>query len=178
MKTLRAKSEKLTAYLEWLLTAACGDHVTILTPNDPAKRGCQLSLSVRSEHHTGKEVHQRLEAAGVACDWREPDVIRIAPTPRFTALNMQAQLKAAIDGLGFLSTFEGYVREAVDQGLLRSVLSDWCPYFPGPFLYYPSRRQNSAALQALIDFFKTKRARVPGHVIGGSVRDRKRHSSA
>lgn len=83
MKALRAKSEKLTGYLEWFLKAECGNHVTILTPTEPACRGCQLSLSVRSNQYSGKEVHQRLEAAGVACDWREPDVIRVAPTPLY-----------------------------------------------------------------------------------------------
>ena len=83
MTVLRAKSEKLTGYLEWLLKAEGGTHITILTPTDPAQRGCQLSLSVRSSRMTGKEVHQRLEVAGVACDWREPDVIRVAPTPLY-----------------------------------------------------------------------------------------------
>ncbi|HEY2685616.1 MAG TPA: LysR family transcriptional regulator [Steroidobacteraceae bacterium] len=81
-------------------------------------------------------------------------IIRIAPNPRFTALNMQAQLTAAIDGLGFFATFEGYAREALEQGRLKSVLTEWCPYFPGPFLYYPSRRQNPSSLNAFIAFVK------------------------
>ncbi len=83
MPPLRAKSEKLTAYLEYLLHAESGQHVAILTPREPARRGCQLSLSVRSDRLSGREVFQRLEAAGVACDWREPNVIRVAPTPLY-----------------------------------------------------------------------------------------------
>ncbi len=83
MPVLRVKSEKLTGYLEYLLHAECGDHIAIITPTDPAQRGCQLSLTIRSDQYLGKEVHQRLESAGIACDWREPNVIRIAPTPLY-----------------------------------------------------------------------------------------------
>jgi kynureninase len=83
MTPLRAKSEMLTAYLEFLLGAECEDRVAIITPRDPARRGCQLSLCVRSRQTAGRELYRRLEAAGVACDWREPDVIRVAPTPLY-----------------------------------------------------------------------------------------------
>jgi kynureninase len=99
MKALRVKSEKLTGYLEWLLKAECGDHVTVLTPSDPTRRGCQLSLSVRSNQLAGKEVHQRLEAAGVACDWREPDVIRIAPTPLYNTFEDVYRFAHLLKGL-------------------------------------------------------------------------------
>ncbi len=59
---------------------------------------------------------------------------------------------AAKDGLGFWPTFEGYVREEIKAGRLVSVLDDWCAPFPGPFLYYPSRRQPPPALAAFIAF--------------------------
>ena len=49
-------------------------------------------------------------------------------------------------------TLEGFVRDAVKNGSLVSVLEDWCPAFPGPFLYYPSRRQPPPALSAFIAF--------------------------
>jgi len=61
-------------------------------------------------------------------------------------------LRAAQDGIGFWATFEGYVREEVAAGRLVSVLEDWCEPFPGPFLYYPSRRQPPPALAAFIAF--------------------------
>jgi DNA-binding transcriptional LysR family regulator len=60
--------------------------------------------------------------------------------------------RRAIDGLGFVMTFEGYLREAVRSGALVSVLDDWCASFPGPFLYYPSRRQLPPALSAFVAF--------------------------
>lgn len=81
MPRLRAKSERLTAYMEFLLDRRLAGKVEILTPRDPAARGCQLSLRVAG----GKAVHARLTAAGVVCDWREPDVIRVAPVPLYNS---------------------------------------------------------------------------------------------
>ena len=60
MKALRAKSEKLTGYLERLLIERCGDKVAILTPPEPAERGCQLSIRLQD----GKRIHERLIASG------------------------------------------------------------------------------------------------------------------
>ncbi len=80
MPALRAKSEKLTGYLESLLCQRLGNDVEIVTPADPAQRGCQLSL--RLKRH-GKLVFDRLRERGVVCDWREPDVIRVAPVPLY-----------------------------------------------------------------------------------------------
>ena len=82
MEPLREKSLRLTAYLEWLLAREIGDAVEILTPTDPQQRGCQLSLRVKSRV-PGKTVLEKLEASGVVCDWREPDVIRVAPVPLY-----------------------------------------------------------------------------------------------
>jgi len=79
MEALRAKSEKLTGYLERLLIERCGDKVAILTPPEPAERGCQLSIRLQD----GKRIHERLIASGITCDWREPDVIRLAPVPLY-----------------------------------------------------------------------------------------------
>jgi DNA-binding transcriptional LysR family regulator len=78
--------------------------------------------------------------------------VKIVPTGRFTSTHVSLQVRAAIDGLGFLMTFEGYVRAEIDAGRLVSILDDWCPNFPGPFLYYPSRRQPPPALGAFIAF--------------------------
>ena len=82
MEPLREKSLRLTAYLEWLLQGEIGDAVEILTPGDPRQRGCQLSFRVKSDV-SGRTVLQKLEASGVTCDWREPDVIRVAPVPLY-----------------------------------------------------------------------------------------------
>ncbi|HMT08740.1 MAG TPA: kynureninase [Pyrinomonadaceae bacterium] len=78
MPALRAKSLKLTAYLESRLKDIGG--IQIITPTDPAQRGCQLSIRVG-----GKGLHDRLSARGVFVDWREPDVIRVAPVPLYNS---------------------------------------------------------------------------------------------
>jgi kynureninase len=82
MEPLREKSLRLTAYLEWLLQREIGEAVEILTPRDPQRRGCQLSFRVKL-NSSGKTVLGKLEASGVTCDWREPDVIRVAPVPLY-----------------------------------------------------------------------------------------------
>ena len=75
---LRQKSEQLTGFLEYVL--APFDAIQILTPDDPNQRGCQLSLLVRKN---GKELFNYLMQQGIIGDWREPDCIRLAPTPLY-----------------------------------------------------------------------------------------------
>jgi kynureninase len=82
MQPLREKSVRLTGYLERLLREEVGESVEVLTPFDPARRGCQLSLRVTSSG-SGRAVFEQLESNGVTCDWREPDVIRVAPVPLY-----------------------------------------------------------------------------------------------
>lgn len=80
MSTLRARSEKLTAYLEKLLGAIETDRISVITPSDPAQRGCQLSIRVKG---ADKGLFDLISAKGVVADWREPDVIRVAPVPLY-----------------------------------------------------------------------------------------------
>ncbi len=63
-------------------------------------------------------------------------------------------VQAALDGVGVAFAFEGQVRNLVAEGRLVRVLPDWCPLYPGFYLYYPSRRQLSATLRAFVDFTK------------------------
>jgi DNA-binding transcriptional LysR family regulator len=79
-------------------------------------------------------------------------VVKVSPPAKLILNYPGLALRAAHDGVGFWLTFEGYVRDAVKSGALVSVLDDWCPPFPGPFLYYPSRRQPPPALGAFVAF--------------------------
>ncbi len=81
MARLRAKSVEMTAYLERLIRSELADTIEIITPAEPQRRGCQLSLRVRAGRAAGRNLFERLEAAGSIPDWREPDVIRVAPVP-------------------------------------------------------------------------------------------------
>lgn len=83
MAPLRKKSERLTGYLEFLLRTELAETIAILTPRNPAERGCQLSLRVKAEPSEVRNVFARLTHGGVTCDWREPDVIRVAPVPLY-----------------------------------------------------------------------------------------------
>lgn len=83
MPALRAKSLALTGYLEALVKAHLAGRIEILTPADPARRGCQLSLRVTGGRAMGRALFDHLAANGVLGDWREPDVIRISPAPLY-----------------------------------------------------------------------------------------------
>jgi kynureninase len=84
MQRLREKSTMLTGYLEFLLERAGSDRFTVITPSDPGARGCQLSILA---HQNPKELHKSLEAAGVKADFREPNIIRAAPTPLYNSFH-------------------------------------------------------------------------------------------
>ena len=73
-----------------------------------------------------------------------------------TTSSSRLALRAAEGGVGFIHTFEDYARPGLESGRLVSVLADWCPPFPGPFLYYPSRRHMAAGLRAFIDFVRSE----------------------
>ncbi len=83
MPALRARAQRLTGYLDELLRRDCAGSIEILTPAAPAQRGCQLSLRVRAGRSAGRALFEHLLAQGVIGDWREPDVIRLAPVPLY-----------------------------------------------------------------------------------------------
>ncbi len=85
MEALRQKSIKLTNYLQFLLEdGGSGKLFNVITPREANERGCQLSIQAQ-EHP--KELFGKLEAAGVKCDFREPNVIRAAPTPLYNTFH-------------------------------------------------------------------------------------------
>jgi kynureninase len=87
MSRLRQKSMLMSAFLVDGIQSKLGGVLEILTPSDPARRGCQLSLRVRSGRQDGQQLFSYLAARGVITDWREPDVIRVAPTPLYNCFD-------------------------------------------------------------------------------------------
>ncbi len=102
MAALRKKSVEMTAWLEQLIQAELGDAIEIITPSDPGRRGCQLSLRVSAGRTAGRNLFERLEAAGTIPDWREPDVIRLAPVPLYNRFE---------DCWQFVNQVRGYLGE-------------------------------------------------------------------
>ena len=95
IENLRMKSEKLTAYLEFLLNENKSSGIDIITPSETNERGCQLSLRIKTD---GKNLYNRLINEGVICDWREPDVIRVAPVPLYNTFEDVRKFSGFISG--------------------------------------------------------------------------------
>lgn len=83
MAALRKKSLKLTGYMEFLLHQIDSSHFDIITPKTEEERGCQLSIRIKTGD--GKSVMAGLNGHGVHCDFRRPDVIRVAPVPLYNS---------------------------------------------------------------------------------------------
>ncbi len=81
---LREKSRALTGYLEWLIEQRVADVLAVVTPREPSRRGCQLSLRVKGPRDSGRQLFEHLQGDGIVVDWREPDIIRAAPTPLYS----------------------------------------------------------------------------------------------
>lgn len=84
IERLRAKSVQLTGFLEFLIERLA-PQVQIVTPRAPAERGCQLSLRIPGGAARGRRVFEWLGAHGAICDWREPDILRVAPAPLYNS---------------------------------------------------------------------------------------------
>jgi kynureninase len=83
MESLRAKSLRLTGYLETLIREGLSDTLQIVTPREAERRGAQLSLRVAGGRARGRALFEALSSDGILGDWREPDVIRISPAPLY-----------------------------------------------------------------------------------------------
>ncbi len=82
MENLIAKSKKLTGYMEFLLNEIQDERISIITPSNPSERGCQLSIRVKN---ADKSLFKAITEKGIIADWREPDVIRVAPVPLYNS---------------------------------------------------------------------------------------------
>jgi len=104
ISTLRAKSIQLTSYLANLLSTL-DQSLHIVTPTDSSARGCQLSLRLKAPStqpsSEGRRLHQLLGQRGFVCDWREPDIMRVAPVPLYSRFidvwNFTQALREALD---------------------------------------------------------------------------------
>ena len=99
-------------------------------------------------------IRYRMGAGGPVYRWEfekrgKPVTVSVSGPLVFN--DVELTLRAALDGVGLAFALEEHVAERIARGELVRVLEDWCPPFDGFFLYYPSRRQQPAALQALVD---------------------------
>ena len=72
--------------------------------------------------------------------------------------DVEILVRAVVDGVGLAFVSEGHVAPLIESRALVRVLEDWCQPFPGFFLYYPNRRNQPAALSALIDTLRLRPA--------------------
>lgn len=115
-------------------------------PKDLLEHDC-----IRPRYSNGVMHDLEFEKAG--------QIVKVDPPAKLISTNMSLAMRAARDGVGIWATLDGYVGDAVKSGALVSLMEDWCEPFPGPFLYYPSRRQTPPALRAFIDFVADWRKR-------------------
>jgi kynureninase len=93
---LREKSLALTGFMRRALAARLADKIQVITPDDPAARGSQLSLRLALPTAEARRCYERLTAAGVIGDWREPDTVRLAPIPLYNSFR---DVATAVDAL-------------------------------------------------------------------------------
>lgn len=96
-------------------------------------------------------------ASGVTVPWefeRDGEIVKLAPSGPLIASNLEMEISVAVQGLGLIHTFEEPLAPALAAGALVPVLKDWSQSFPGPFLFYASRRHMPAPLRAFVDFLE------------------------
>ncbi|MGE0007934.1 MAG: LysR family transcriptional regulator [Parvibaculaceae bacterium] len=118
-----------------------GEHGLPDRPEDLLRRPC-----IRHRFLSGAMLPWEFEKDG--------ETVKIDPEGPLVTTSPELGIRAAEDGLGWYATFEDFVRPALAAGRLVEALAFWCPCFPGPSLYYPSRRHVPAALRAFIGFVR------------------------
>jgi DNA-binding transcriptional LysR family regulator len=99
-------------------------------------------------------IRYRMGASGPVYRWefeKRGKPVTVSVSGPLIVNDVELTLRAASDGVGLTFALEEHVAERIARGELVRVLEDWCPPFDGFFLYYPSRRQQPPALQALVD---------------------------
>lgn len=116
-------------------------HKPPVTPHDLSKLPC-----IRYRFSSGAMYRWEFECGGIELD--------IEVDGPLTLGDQDLMLEAALDGAGLAYVFEQQAEQLIAKRKLVRVLADWCPAYPGFFMYYPSRRQLPAALRAFVDFVK------------------------
>lgn len=104
-----------------------------------------------------KCINMRLPTYGGLFAWgleKEGREVKVRGDGQLVFNNLGMRLSSALDGLGIAYMPEDQVLPHIAEGRLIRVLEDWCPYFPGYHLYYPSRRHTSPALSLLVDVLR------------------------
>ncbi|ATU92029.1 LysR family transcriptional regulator [Phyllobacterium zundukense] len=115
-----------------------------ITPQDLSHHPC-----IRYRFASGAFYRWEFEKGGIE--------LEIEVTGSLTLGDQDLMVEAAINGAGLAYLFEEQVQMHISEGRLQRVLDQWCPYYPGFFLYYTSRRQLPTAMRAFIDFLKVER---------------------
>jgi DNA-binding transcriptional LysR family regulator len=118
-------------------------HPAPATPQDLLKLPC-IGFRFRS----GEPYHWEFERGGKA--------LKIAVQGPLTLLDTELMAQAALDGVGLAYVFESNVEALLAKRRLVKVLDEWCPWFPGFFLYYPNRRQHAASFRAFLEFVRAR----------------------
>ncbi|MDF0544276.1 LysR family transcriptional regulator [Sphingobium sp. H39-3-25] len=139
----------------------------IAVPIGPEMRMAVVASPAYFERHPIPQVPQdmmahncinvRLPTYGGVMPWgleKDEHEVKVRGEGQLVFNNLWLRLNSALDGLGLSYMPEDQVQPYVDDGRLVRVLEDWCPYFPGYHLYYPSRRHSSPALSLLVDMLR------------------------
>ncbi|QWK81237.1 LysR family transcriptional regulator [Ochrobactrum sp. BTU1] len=124
-----------------------------------AVAGSPTYFAGRSEVHTPKDltdhncINLRTPTHGGLFVWefqKGQDELKVRVDGQFVFTTSTMILEAGLSGLGLIYLTEGQIQPHLDTGRLVRILEDWCPPFPGYHLYYPSRRQPTAAFALLV----------------------------
>ncbi|WP_376088947.1 LysR family transcriptional regulator [Roseomonas sp. CCTCC AB2023176] len=140
---------RLGGPMRYVLVAAPSFLESVGTPREPADL---LRLPcIRTRYSNGTLLPWEFERAG--------ETVAIRPDGPLVTTDADLALSAACDGVGFYLTFKGWAQPFLEAGRLIPLLPEWLPPFEGPYLYYPSRRHQPAALQAFVDLVRERGAR-------------------
>ncbi|AFL52288.1 DNA-binding transcriptional LysR family regulator [Sinorhizobium fredii] len=130
--------------------------IVVVSPVYVEERGIPMKPQELTSH---KCINLRLPTHGGTYAWefeKDGEELRVRVDGQITCNGIRQILNAAVDGYGFGFVPDGLAKSDIEAGRLVQVLADWCPSYPGYHLYYPSRRQPSAAFKVVLDALRQK----------------------